>query len=258
MILAATAIIRRLLAGIPSHAACCVLILALASIPASVSAAEKKEGCSIRLSGIKDSPVHIIATEILKEAFTNMDCELSVRFVPGRRSLEWAQQGIVDGDVARIAGMEANYPNLIPVPCSVISMEGVPFSISDYGINDWEDLRGLTIGIIRGILYAEIGTRGMRVVYGSDTNTLFRLLKEGRVDVVVTTKVAGNLEIIRNFLGNGIHAAGPALHKADLFTYINKYKVELVEPLSRTIRDMKASGRTDEIYQQTIRDLSTD
>ena len=250
--------IRRLLAGVQSHFACCVLILALMSMPATVSAADNDAACSIRLSGIQKSAIHSIAAEILKEAFTNMDCELSVKFLPGRRSLEWAQEGVTDGDIARIAGMDKQFSNLIRVPSSIISMEGIPFSISQYDINGWEDLRGLTIGIVRGILYAEIGTRGMKVFYGTDTPSLFRLLKEGRVDVVVATKVAGNVEISRSFAGSGIHATGPALHKAELFTYINKNKAAYVDPLSRAIQAMKANGRTDEIYQQTIRKLSAD
>ena len=53
---------------------------------------------------------------IAQEAFRRVGLEPKLVSTPSERSLQLANQGDVDGEGLRIAGLNAQYPNLIQVP----------------------------------------------------------------------------------------------------------------------------------------------
>ena len=172
------------------------------------------------ISAIVNEQTHAIAKVVLKEAYKRIGYEVTFDDLPGQRALEWANKGLTDGDVARIAGTEDKFPNLIRVKVPVIHFKGVAFTKSiDRPISRWEDLRGLRIGVVRGIRYSTIGTKGMDPYFANDMTHLFTMLDKDRIEVAVAVLDAGKIEIEKNFKNSGIHVVGSPLYSAPLVSF---------------------------------------
>ena len=205
----------------------------------------------IVISAIENEQTHARAKEVLLEAYRRIGVQAQFMDLPAQRALIWADEGITEGDAARIKGVENNYPNLIRVPTPVTTFQGIAFTkdVNDE-IKNWNELKKYRIGIIRGIKYAEIGTKGMDPILAKDMTHLFTLLDNGRIQIAVAVKAAGELEIEKNFKGRGIHFIGSPLHSAPLFHLLNKKRRELLAPLNQVLLEMMEKGRIEAIRKK--------
>ena len=169
-----------------------ILFLSIISVASMVCAEDNK---SIVITAIQNEQTHAMAKEVVREAYLKIGYDVRFDFFPGKRSLEMANEGESDGDVARIEGTEKKFPGLVPIPIPVIWFDGVVFTKNIVKkINDWKDLNGLRIGIIRGIRYSEIGTKGFSPLFAEDMTHLFKLLDEGRIQVAIAVLKTGKIE----------------------------------------------------------------
>ena len=81
---------------------------------------------SLLFSGAKD-PITDISRQVLLEAYQRMGIEIQTQQFPSVRSLVTANSGKTDGELGRIKGIEADYPNLLRVPVVINRVEGVVF-----------------------------------------------------------------------------------------------------------------------------------
>ena len=184
----------------------------------SAYAAEGNDNTKIISAILGDQP-HAMAEEVLRVAHGRMGYKVKFELFPGIRSLEPANKGETDGDIARISGTQKEFPNLRPLATPVIHIQGVAFTKSvTRKIKIWGDLEGLRIGVIRGIRYSTIGTQGLNRYFAEDTAHLFRLPADDRIQIAVTVLDAGRIELHDNFEDSGIHAVGSPLYEAPLFT----------------------------------------
>ena len=65
---------------------------------------------------------------IAGEAFRRAGLRLRLVKLPAERGLINANDGIEDGDLSRISGLEKNYPNLVRVPEKMMDMDFVAFA----------------------------------------------------------------------------------------------------------------------------------
>jgi polar amino acid transport system substrate-binding protein len=235
-----------------------IIFLKLISFSSMAMAQGAKEPAApvVLLSAIQNEQTHTIAGAILKEAYRRIGYISEFDFLPARRALEWAASGKRDGDVARIASTQKAFPNLIPVPTPVVHIKGVAFAKNSIKpITKWDDLRGLNIGVIRGIRYSTIGTKGMQPLFAKNMGHLFQLLDGGRIDVAVAVQDAGLVEIKHNFPNRGIHIVSKNLYSAPLFHFVHKKNKGLVPLLDIALLEMKEKGETNEIYKQILHKL---
>jgi polar amino acid transport system substrate-binding protein len=68
---------------------------------------------------------------LVKEAFRRIGLEAEIVFNPTGRSLSDVNEGLADGELDRIEGMEKNFPNLVMVPEPNMVMDFVAFSKRD-------------------------------------------------------------------------------------------------------------------------------
>jgi len=203
----------------------------------------------VRLSAIDDEMTHGAAIEILRKVYHRVGYTVDIELLPAKRSLEQANLGNTDGDVARIAGTENSFPNLRPIPTPILTFKGVAFTkIKGERIDAWNDLAGYSVGIIRGIRYSEAGTRGLNRYFVKDMAQLFKVLNNGRVQFVVAGASAGGWFVKENHADSGIHRAGGALHEAPLYHFIHKKNAHLVSQLDETIKKMEESGELEAIF----------
>lgn len=211
----------------------------------------------VTLSAISNEQTHAAGIVILREAYRRIGYTVTFDLLPGKRSLMHANAGTSDGDVARIAGTEKEFPNLVPVPTPIILFQGAAFTKTvTRNIENWNDLKGLTVGIIRGIRYSDTGTKGMDRLIAHDMTHLFRLLDRDRVQVAVATVRAGESEVALNFPDSGIHIIGAPVYTAPLYHFVHKKNVNLVPLLDAAIRNMKKNGLLEQLFIRSLEDSS--
>lgn len=211
----------------------------------------------VTISAIDNEQTHAIAKYVLVEAYKQIGYQVNFDDLPGERALEWANKGLTDGDVARIEGTEIKYTNLIPIEIPIIYFKGVVFTKNIKGnIAQWKDLQDLRIGVVRGIRYSTIGTKGMEPFFANDMTHLFTILNEGRIEVAVAVLDAGIIEIEKNFKGSGIHMIGSPLFSAPLYHFLNKRNIHLIEPLQEVLLEMTSSGRIEKIKTKALDQLT--
>lgn len=191
---------------------------------------------------------------LVAEAFKRAGA--TVRFVtlPPERGLRNANEGIEDGEVTRIAGIELNYRNLLPVPEKVIDWK---FSIFSRSPNldiqsDWHALARYSVGIIKGWKIAEKNLHGkLDVVYAGDVSQLFRLLEKERAEVIVYSREMGLAYLQAEGL-HGIYLLEPPLESREMFIYLHSKHAAFVPKLAESLRSLKADGTYERMYRESI------
>ena len=190
------------------------------------------------------------------EAFRRAGVQLRLVKMPAERGLINANAGIDDGDITRIAGLDAQYPNLIRVPEKLIDWEFAAFSKNASLSTSWDVLRARPIGHIRGWKIYEKQLVGAPFVMSSDDSTqLFRQLQLDRVEVVLFERWLG-LSLMKRLEIKGITPLEPIIAKREMFIYLHKRHAALVPKLAEALRAIKAEGLYDRLYREKVLSLA--
>lgn len=186
------------------------------------------------------------------EAFRRAGVKLRLVKEPPERGLLNANAGIDDGDLTRIAGLEAQYPNLVRVPEKLADWTFVAFSKNPSIPAKWDALRARQVGLIRGWKIYEREMAGApNVITAEDPPQLFRLLALDRIEVALYARWQGEALIRQQGLKN-IHAIEPPLATREMFLYLNKRHAALVPRLAAALRAIKAEGLYDRWYREKV------
>ena len=121
---------------------------------------------------------------------------IDVKFVslPSERSLVAANQGEVDGEGLRVAGLDDSYGNLVRVPERYVSISFVAFA-KDPSLSvakGWDILKSQRVAFIHGWKMFESNAAGARVVNKVDkAEQLFQMLEQSRIDLALYTLADG-------------------------------------------------------------------
>lgn len=187
------------------------------------------------------------------EAFARLGIEFEVIKLPAERALVNANKGIEDGNLLRIAGLEKSYPNLMRVPEKLMDTEFVGYSLKEIPAGEgWQRLQCCSVAYVTGWKIFENNTRnsGTVSVVGEPTQ-LFRLIKEGRVDIGLYEKWQGILLARKVGLKN-YHVLEPPFVVKEQFMYLHKKHAALVPEVARVLREMKQDGTYQKIFDQTL------
>ena len=185
--------------------------------------------------------------QLSQESLRRIGVDLKLVSLPSERSLTAANLGEVDGEGLRVGGLggpDGPYPNLIQVPERFVRISFVAFSKNATISldNGWDSLKPYRIAFINGWKMFEANAQGARVVNKVDKpEQLFRMLDEGRVDLVLYTHADGLL-LARNLGLTSVAPLSPALKEVDMYLYLHKKHQALVPKLTQAIRDLKADG----------------
>lgn len=193
--------------------------------------------------------------QITKEAFQRIGVKAEIVFTNTKRSLVVVNDGILDGELNRIEGLESSFPNLVRVPEPNMQMYFVAFAKKTIPISDWESLRGLRIGLVRGWKILEHNIAGFpNVTYQTEVENLFQMLELDRLDVVLYSKLTGYEELKR--LGyRDIQHLYPPLATKNMYLYLHNKHEKLVAPYARALREMKQDGTYQKIVEQKTKHL---
>jgi polar amino acid transport system substrate-binding protein len=178
------------------------------------------------------------------EALHRIGANFKLVSLPSERSLNSANQGDVDGEGLRVAGLSMLYPNLIQLPEPFARISFVAFS-RDSRVDlssGWSGLAPYRVAFITGWKMFEANAMGAKVVNMVDTpEQMFRMLEAGRIDLALYTRADG-LALVRSLGLSAVAPLSPALKEVDMYLYLNKKHQALVPKLAQALRDMKADG----------------
>lgn len=196
-----------------------------------------------------------VAEKALHAAYAELDIDVQFKRFPPKEVLQMSNTGKVDAELTRIAGIEKEFPNLVMVPVPVIQVKHSAFTRGEtLQLAGWESLRPYKIGIRRGIILHDRKTQGMQRLFADTNEQLFRLLEQGRVEVVASNALVGGI-LIHKLQLTGITMVEPPLSTSDLYHYVHKKHTQLVPKLTQVLKAMTADGRLDAIRKQTIAEL---
>ena len=210
-------------------------------------------GKQLELVTIQGSGIAEITSLILRQAYKQIGIGLTITYLPAQRALIESNEGIVDGEVHRILGIEKKYPNLIRIPVSIWHMKGVVFTKNvTFEVKGWQSLEPYRIGTLRGVKFVENNTQGMNRLRVRDYTQLFLMLADNRLDIVVLAQLSG-LKALKATKAEGIRILSPPLTVLKLYHYLHRKNLHLIPEITKALKEMEQQGKIRAIWQQYLK-----
>lgn len=211
---------------------------------------------SYTFSGGKNNLVHTIAAEVLVKAYKKANIEIHPVFFTLQESLKRSNSGETDGELARISSITRFSPNLNKVPVSVISVEAVAFSKNrSLSINNWNDLRGHKLTIVKGVKFIEAGTKDFARNFVDTHEDALQLLQTDQTEIIIIPKLA-SINLIYQKKYHDIRAISNSLKKHKLYHFVHKKNAHLLPIITPILEEMKKSGEIEFIKKSELRKAS--
>lgn len=204
----------------------------------------------LQLSVIANNPTHEGAWRVVQAAAKRAGIPVAARSVPAERALALANSGATDGDVARIEGLEKQYPHLLRVTEPVYQFSAYAFALSKLEVSaGWESLRGHGICMRRGIKLFELRTESMPRQLLDDEASILRMLRNGGCELAL---LEPNNPVVKAEL-----AARPPLYKllpplevAPLYLYLHRSHAALAPRFAEALKQMRQDGTLQKILDE--------
>ena len=196
-----------------------------------------------RIGYAPSARIHVEARDRLKAVYGRAGLAVEFLPLPQKRSLVQAVDGLIDGDVGRIPGLEKKFPTLVRVDVKLMDLVGSAYVLKGQHLGDFrlELLETLRAGAVRGVLWAEniMGERPLEHV--NNYETLFGMLQEGRIDVALANRLSA--EYI--FAGDraryaAIRRLDPPVFHVPFYHYVNTKDADIVPKLEKALRELRA------------------
>ena len=198
---------------------------------------------------------------IVGEAFHRAGLRLKLVRLPPERGLLNANDGLEDGDLTRIAGLEKKYPNLMRVPEKLMDWHFVAFARQqDIKHASWESVAQYSVGHIRGWKIIEQHLKQYPpktpISIVEDEAQLFTMLDKGRIDIALYERWLG-LALIQRLGIKNIHIVEPTLDEREMYIYLNKRHADKIPAIAAALRAIKAEGTYTRVCQQKLATLGS-
>lgn len=179
---------------------------------------------------------------VIKEAYKKIGIDIEIRTYNPTEGIKFANMGNLDGELQRIDGINQKYTNLVQVQIPINYLEACAFSKNkNLKVDGWSSLKSLRIGLVKGIKFAEQGTKGMNVKVFDNYDDLIYMLQQDEVDVAIMSRITGI--VILNEKGiteiSGIHGN---IESIFLYHYLHKKHSALVPLLEDVLKGMFKEG----------------
>ncbi len=190
---------------------------------------------------------------LLKEVFENLGIGIKINHLLSKRSIQNADNGIDDGEYARTEGRDAEYKNLKIVPEPLVDFYFVAYSKnSDIVISDWDSLNNYNIAFINGWVYLKNNVPDtVSVTLVSNEDSLFKMLLNDRVEIILYSKLRGLSKIDRDGLED-VFLLDQPLASRGMYLYLNKKYEYLIPEITTELMNFKESGRYLEILEEYL------
>lgn len=214
---------------------------------------------SISLSAPENAPIQDVSVLVLTKAYSKLNLKIRVDYIPNKRALRSANQGVYDGEVSRVKGASKQFKNLIMVPVPINILYGQSFAVdSSLEINAWGDLQNYSLICVRGVKFVEFALKqhGLTCFEAGSTKIALKMVQMGRYDVAVLPKING-LKFIHEEDLKGVYPVGKELAQLELFHFLHKKNKHLLAPLTKVLSEMHESGEIAKIRALYLNEAST-
>jgi len=186
--------------------------------------------------------------EVVREAVSRIGYQLIINRLPAERALRNANNGLADGEMSRVKGIDKLYRNLIRIPEKLMDWEFVVLSKKPINLQQgWDSLANKTVAFIRGWKILEKNVpKNAAITKTRSSQQLFTLLKKDRADFIIFEHWGAN-HLIKQFRLDNVKPRLPALAKREMFIYLHKKHGILVSKLTQTLAEMKKDGSYDRL-----------
>jgi polar amino acid transport system substrate-binding protein len=191
------------------------------------------------------------AIDVMTEIYQNIGYDMTLIRFPSKRSLVEANAGTTEGELFRIKEVEKYYPNLVRLPHALGSLKAMALTrTGEPKIVDMLGMRDKKVGILRGLEYTKILTKGLDREVLNSIDSLFAILLAGRVDVIIFPKLDGQKYIKNHQLEDKINISDQPLIEIPLYHFLHKDSSAALEKLSKEMTEMKNSGALDKLIER--------
>lgn len=201
------------------------------------------------------SPQHDGVLDLLyAELFRRVGLQVEIQLSSAERGLLNASNGIDDGDVCRVLGIDQSYPNLVRVPEKIMNYQMSVFTRrASFAVQGAASLKPYDVGILTGWKVLERMITDSHGLVKLETGAqLFAMLDKDRIDVAVIEKLEG-LHFVQSMGLQGIHVMQPPLVEGEWFLYLHKKHAALAPRLAEELRKMKQDGSYQRIFDSVLR-----
>jgi len=192
---------------------------------------------------------------VYKELARRLDIKIDIGDLEtAERVLLNANNGIEDGDVGRVLGLEKSYPNLISIPVPIYHYEMVVFSKNvDFEVLDVKSIQPYDIGLLRGWKILEkISTGANSVLSLQNAEQVFDMLEKGRIEIALFEKSQG-LAILKKMGIKDIKVLKPNLLEGDFHLYMHKKHKNLIHKITAELLKMEKDGTIRRINEKVLK-----
>ena len=193
-----------------------------------------------------------IAVSLIRSAYKTLGYDVKIHRLPGARSIVQVNRGELDAELMRIKGMEKSFPYLVPVKTHLLYMQVSAFSaLENLNIQDWQDLKPYKLAYELGFKLLENNTKGMNVIKTNGPDHAFRILNEGKAQIVIDLKLDGLAYIKQQELSH-IKIIEPALKTFPVYHYLHVEHKNLARKLEQALLNMHETGESARIHKQIV------
>ena len=194
--------------------------------------------------------------KVATNALSRIGLKLKIMSLPAERALIDANAGVLDGELARVPGIEKTYGNLLFVPENLMDVEFTIFSIKHSDIKPgWEALNNTSVAFLNGWKILEQNVpKTAEITKVNSPSQLFNLLKLNRVDYIIYEKWGG-LALAKSMKIENVNALSPPLAVRHLHMYLHNKHATHISPLTDALTQLKADGTYQSIFRDTLESL---
>lgn len=186
---------------------------------------------------------------VYKELGRRLNITITVdRLKASERVLLNANNGVDDGDVGRVPGLEKIYPNLIRIRVPIYHYELVVLSRGvDFKVAGKESIIPYDIGIVRGWKILEkIAVGAHSVTSVDESEDLLWMLEKKRIEIALFEKSQA-LFIVKKMGLKEIKILQPTLLEGDWYLYLNNKHKDLIPKITAELLKMHKDGTIKDI-----------
>ena len=196
--------------------------------------------------------------QVAQNALSRFGIKVEILSLPAERALRDANAGVLDGELARVPGIEKTYSNLLFIPESLMDVEFTVFSIRHESVEPgWDGLKGHSVAFLNGWKILEKNVPGSaEITKVNSPSQLFNLLKLNRVDYIIYEKWGG-IALAKSLKIDNVNVLSPPLAVRQLHMYLHNKHADLAGPLAEVLKQIKSDGTYQEIFKNTLEPFAT-